>query len=328
MSKLYITGGQQKKGAIRKDEWHAYQKGLIVKINPESETVEKCLEYITPPDARPEEDPAILFKSGTCKNGKLYICTGTEIMIYELSNFKRIHYFSYPYFNDLHHVCPTPNESLLIANTGLDMVLEMSLEGAVLREWSVIGEKLWNRFSREIDYRKIATTKPHLSHPNYVFQLSNDIWVTRFEQRDAICLTNREKKIDIGIERPHDGVLYGSFIFFTTVDGHVIIVNHNNLKINEVVDLNKINNTDKPLGWCRGIAIDSGKVWVGFSRLRPTKIQENISWIKHGFKKISTSTYNTLPTRVACYDLVAKKLEKEINLEEYGLNSVFSIFLE
>ena len=100
------------------------------------------------------------------------------------------------------------------------MVLEVTLDGRVLREWPVLGNNAWDRFSHSVDYRKVST-KPHLSHPNFVFEISDDVWVTRLRQRDAICLTRPAEPININLERPHDGLLHESLLYFTTVDGHL-----------------------------------------------------------------------------------------------------------
>jgi len=331
MKTLYLLGGQQRKMHLIKDEWHRtmrvphHKKGLILRVNPETNISETCLEYVTPHDAcAAKENPKILFTAASLQGKRLYVCTPTEVLIYKVPDFKRIDYISLPCFNDLHHVCPTKDGNLLIANTGLDMVVEITLEGKVLREWNVLGEDPWKRFSREVDYRKVLTTKPHRSHPNYVFQIGEDIWVTRFEQKDAVCLTRPDQRIEIGIERPHDGTIHGGFIYFTTVDGHLVIVNQNTLKIEEVIDLNKINESTMLLGWCRGLmVVDERKVWVGFSRIRPTKFRENISWAIRGFKHVRS--YNTLPTHISCYDIVNKEHIKKIDVEVHGLNTIFSI---
>jgi hypothetical protein len=76
---------------------------------------------------------------------------------------------------------------------------------------------------------------------------------------------------------------------------------------------------DRLLGWCRGLLVGGGKVWVGFSRIRPTKFREALSWIRQGFAQSS-------PTHIACYDLDKRRCLKEIDLEAYGLNAVFNIF--
>ncbi len=328
MKNLYVVGGQRKKGAIHKEEWHWFQKGLVIRLDPESGNSEVAVEYRTPPDAcAADEDPSILFKAGTMQDGKLYVCTQTEVLVYSLPYFERLSYISLPCFNDLHHVCPTLEGNLLVANAGLDMVLEITPSGEVLREWGVLGDNPWERFSRDIDYRKVVTTKPHRSHPNYVLQFEKDIWVTLFEQKDTLCLTQPHRRIEIGIERPHDGIAYEQSVYYTTIDGHIVVANLRNDRIEEVIDLNELTDTanyhpTRPLGWCRGLKIlDSEHVLVGFSRLRSTKWRENIRWAK----RCLGGQAGTPPTRVALYDLKHRKLCWEQSLEEQGMDAIFSI---
>jgi len=212
-----------------------------------------------------------------------------------------------------------------VVNTGLDMVLEMNLKGKIINEWSVIGENIWRRFNKNVDYRKMPTTKPHKSHPNYAFYLKDQLWITRFEQKDAICLKDFSKKINIKIGHPHDGIVKGDFIYFTTVNGYIVIVNAQTLKVEEIYDLNEITKSKIALGWCRGISIiDQNKIWVGFSRLRPTPFQEHINWLKG---KLGLKDWRNLPTRIVEYDLFNKKLLEEFNLENFGLHTIFSIHL-
>jgi hypothetical protein len=206
-----------------------------------------------------------------------------------------------------------------VADTGLDMVLEVGLDGTVVQEWNVLGEDPWTRFSRDVDYRRIATTKPHLAHPNHVFYIGEEPWATRFEQRDAVSLTDPGRRIDIGLERLHDGVVHEGRVYFTTVDGKIVIADTATLKVIEVVDLNAFHPADTRLGWCRGILLDGPRIWVGFSRIRPTKIRENVGWVLHGFRR-------DFGTHLACYDLDARRLIAEVPLEELGMSAVFSVF--
>jgi hypothetical protein len=215
-------------------------------------------------------------------------------------------------------VRPTPDGTLLIANSGLEMVLEARLSGEIVRIWDTLGENPWERISPAIDYRKGVSTKPHRSHPNHLFYIDQDIWVTRFEQRDAICLTAPGRRIEIGVERVHDGLLHGGWLYFTTVDGHVAIADPQTLQVVELIDLRQFYGDDDLLGWCRGLLVEAGQLWVGFSRIRPTKIRANVSWVRQGFRR-------SLPTRIACFDLGARRRVAEIGLENYGLNAVFSI---
>jgi hypothetical protein len=321
---LYIIGGKRKTDYFHKKEWNWFETGFIVRVNPETWSAEICVQYITPPEVcAADKDPSILFKAGTVQGGKLYVCTQTEVLIYELPNFKRVGYLSLPCFNDLHHVCPTAEGNLLVANSGLDMVVETTPGGTVLREWNVLGNEPWERFSKDVDYRQIITTKPHKSHPNYVWQVDREIWVTRFEQRDAICLTQPARRIEIGIERPHDGIVRGDFVYYTTVDGHIVIASLKSGYIQKVVNLNGITDAhNTALGWCRGLKVlDEAHIVVGFTRLRPTKWRENIHWIKRHLGKHA----GTLPTRIALYDLQRQALCWEYSMEELGMGAIFSI---
>lgn len=321
MRSLYVVGGQQRspRSVLNDDQnWYEYQKGIILQVDLETQAVETRVKYVSPPEVCANGD-AVLFKAGTLCNNNLYVCTQTEVLTYTVPNFTQVGYVSLPSFNDVHHVRPTPEGNLLIANSGLEMVLEVTPDGQVLREWNVLGEDPWARFSKKIDYRKGVSTKPHKAHPNYVFYVGEDVWATRFEQRDAICLTRPERRIHIGTERVHDGVVYGDFIYFTTVNGNVVIVNSSTLKTEEVVDLNTMSEEGTLLGWCRSVFLDKERAWIGFSRIRPTKFRDTLSWVRLGFNR-------SLPTHIACYDLQRKRHLTDIDLEAHGLNAVFSIF--
>lgn len=322
---LYVIGGrQQSPRPILADDqnWYAYQKGIIVRVNFDhgviKPDIETCVEYVSPPEVRAPGDP-ILFKAGTFQDGRLYVCTQTEILIYTLPGFDRVGYLSLPFFNDVHHVCPTPEGNLLVAVSGLEMVLEIDVQGQILRAWNVLGEDPWGRFSKEIDYRRGVNLKPHRAHPNHVFYVGDDIWVTRFEQKDLLCLTRPDLRLDIGIERVHDGVYHNGRIYLTTVNGNLVIANPHSLVIENVVDLKSMHYEDTLLGWCRGLMLEGDNVWVGFTRIRPTKFREAVSWVRKGFNR-------ELPTHIACYDLVHQRFLAGIDVERFGLNAVFSIF--
>ncbi len=322
LAKLYVTGGQQRnaRSMLEGDAyWYKYHKGLILEVDTVTGQAERRAEYVSPPDVCADEDPAILFKCGTMAGDKLYVSTQTEVLVYNLPDFTLGTYISLPCFNDVHHVRPSRDGHLLVANSGLDMVLEITSDGEVLRIWNTLGEDPWSRVTQEADYRRVTSLKPHRSHPNHIFYLGDEPWVTRFEQRDACSLTNPVKRIDIGIERVHDGHLFDGHLYFTTVNGCIAIANVETLQVEEVIDLNTIAPPDVVLGWCRGLLVEDGTVWVGFSRLRLTKIRRNISWVRQGFRQL-------LPTRIACYDLRRRTCITEIDLQEHGLDAVFSIF--
>jgi hypothetical protein len=319
---MYVVGGKLRSRMLRDlEEWQSCERALIVEVDPSTKAGQTMVEYNSPASACAGEDAAILFKSASLRGNRFYACTSTEVMVYDLPTFRLLHYISLPCFNDLHHVAPSNQGTLLVTVTGLDMVVELSLEGEVLREWDVLGEPLWTRFSRDVDYRLVPTTKPHRSHPNHVFQIGDEIFVTRLQQRDAISLSDPSRRIDIAVQRPHDGLPWRGSVYFTTVDGHVVIADQKTLQVKKVVDLTSINGSeDQVLGWCRGLLpIDERFVWVGFTYVRPTKFKENLAWIKSGMVKRK-------PSHIALYDFEREVCVQEMPLEPHGIGVVYSMF--
>jgi hypothetical protein len=324
MAGLYVLGARQRKLLLKKEEeWQMYETALILRVDTETGEVRTCVEYKSPPEVRASEQSSNVFKSGTLVGTTLYTCTSTEVMIFELPTFRQIGYVSLPCFNDVHHVTPSSDGNLIAVSTGLDMVFKFSHQGEPLGEWCVLNEPPWSRFSRSIDYRKVETTKPHKSHPNFAFELEGELWVTRFRQRDAICLSDHGKRIDIGLESTHDGLLRGDRIYFTTVDGKVVIASPSTRRVEKIIDLTEIGDRNSLLGWCRGLLpVDNRMTWVGFTRVRKTRFRENVLWIRNVFRDGMVDK----PTHIALYDIVDKRCLQEIDLEPYGMNIIFSIF--
>jgi hypothetical protein len=325
MAQLYILGGKQRQLTLKQEEeWNLYESALILKIDTESGAVQVCVEYKTPPAARAHKDSSSIFKSGTIVGDILYACTNTEVLAFRLPDFQIVNYISLPCFNDVHHVKPSRDGTLLVVSTGLDLVVRLTPKGEVIEEWNTIPESPLQSVSQSVDYRKIESTKPHRSHPNFVFEIGPDVWATRFQQRDAICLTEPNQKIAIAGEAPHDGLVRDGRIYFTTVDGHIAIVNADSLRLDKVIDLKAIDDPDALLGWCRGILpLGKDRFWVAFTRVRKTRIHENILWVKRIFKEGMIEK----PTHITLYDLAERKRLREFDLEAHGMNIVFSVFL-
>jgi hypothetical protein len=326
MSLLYLLGGRQRKRLLKsEDESRLYGEALILRVDTVVGTANLEVQYKSPPEVCAGEGSSHVFKSATLLGNRFYTCTSTEVLIFEVPGFKRIGYISLPCFNDLHHIARLHDGNLLAANTGLDMVVKFTLGGQILDRWNVLGGDPWSRFSPDVDYRKVGSTKPHQSHPNAVFQLGEEVWVTRFSQRDAISLTSPGKSIKIEVQRPHDGLVCGDRIYFTTVDGRIVIADRSHLEVDQIIDLNEIHKAQGQegvlLGWCRGVLpLDDRRVWVGFTRVRKTKFKENVLWIKHAFREVERSTH------IALYDIAERKCLQEIDLEQYGMNVIFGIY--
>src|SRR5437667_1326690 len=324
MAHLYLLGARQRKLLLKgEEEWNLYEAALILRLDTDTGAVQTCVEYKAPAEARAHEHSSVVFKAGAIIGNTLYACTSTEVLIFKLPEFTQIGYVSLPCFNDVHHVAPSSDGNLLVASTGLDIVIKVTPQGKILEEWTVLDEPLWSRFSRTVDYRRVESTKPHKSHPNFVFEFDGEVWVTRFRQRDAICLTDRAKRIDIAIQSPHDGLVCGDRIYFTTVDGRVIIANRHTLKVDEAVDLKQIDGQEALLGWCRGLLpVTEGQIWVGFTRVRYTEFKENVLWVKNIFRE----GMSRKPTHISLYDIMEKRCLQGFNLEPHKMNIIFSIF--
>jgi hypothetical protein len=323
MEPLWVVGGEQRITFREQKEWHSYKTALVVRIGDDG--VERVLEYQSPPEHCPDETPSHTFKSATFEGDTAYLCTQTEVLVCSFPDFAIRKVLSLPCFNDLHHVAPGPQGTLFVAVTGLDAVAEISLDGELIRLVDVLGGDPWDRFSRDIDYRKVPTTKPHRAHPNYVFFLDGRPWVTRFEQRDAVPLDRSpDERFAIGIEGIHDGHVHEGRLFFTSVNGCLISFDLAT-GVKQGLDLNTLMEPgdDRPLGWCRGLLLEEGRAWVGYSRIRYTRLRKNLSWIRHGFRE--SEHHRNRPSRIALYDLERPRLLREIDLEPAGMNAVFSI---
>ncbi|MGD6847661.1 hypothetical protein [Rossellomorea aquimaris] len=318
MKDLYLVGAEQKSQVMK--DWEQFKKAVVLKLDGKTKEAERVIEYISPQEVCPAHEASISFTAASLKGDRLFACTQTEILVYNAFTHKLKDYYSLPLFNDVHHVKPRGNGNLLVVNTGLDMVVEINPAGRIVNLWNVMGEGPWSRFDPNIDYRRVPTTKPHLSHPNFVFELNDEIWVTRCLQKDAICLTDRTKRINIGRQLIHDGVVYNGKIYFTQVDGRIVIVNATTLKIERVVNLVEISKHQEKIGWCRGIKpISEELVLVGFSRIRPSSKKG-----KDGSTKY-VGDFGVMPTRLSCFNIKSNMLVWEKNLEEYNFNVIYSI---
>ncbi len=319
MSTFYAVGGVISEAS---NQDVLYEKAVVCKVDLTTKAKEIVFSWKTRPENAPVDKVSSVFKAAHFKFDIAYLCTLTEVLICKVPSFEVVKVISLPVFNDLHYVHPTKNNTLLVVSTGLDAVFEIDLEGNLLNEWSALQNNIWDRFDKSVDYRKVESTKPHESHPNYCFELDGEIYATRFHQHDAICLTADKPKFNIEIGRIHDGVQANGDLHFTEVTGHVVRFKDCNPDKKEVYKLGEFYNINNALGWCRSIEpINSNEMLVGFSMFRATNIVGNLrGFVRDVFKG------EILPTRVAKIDLDKKLVIDEVKLKP-ELNTVFSIHL-
>lgn len=326
MCRFFLVGGKQRDDVANYSDEFRYEEAIVLEVDIENHQVEKKIGYKTPLKYKAAEDSSVVFKASHIDNDNnlLFLCTQTEVLIYSIPDFWLKHHITHPHFNDVHHVRPTKNGNIYVVSTGLDLLMEVNISSEAVNYWDALGRKLWIKHNPKKDYRKVASTKPHESHPNFVFTVNDELWLTRFEQRDAINL-NTKKTIDIPTEKPHDGHLVNGKVYFTTVNGFIVIADPKSYKVIERINLNRIYRSMKiSLGWCRGLYImDEEYALVAFSKMRKTKYRNNVNWLK-AFKK-NMSRIVSEKTRIAIINLKKSEVIDEIHVEDYEMNSIFSI---
>jgi len=80
-------------------------------------------------------------------------------------------------------------------------------------------------------------------------------------------------------------------------------------------------------GWCRGLhVLDDQFLLAGFSRIRPTRLHANILWMK---KRLSQSpSLKQMHTQITLFDRKKQKSCWYLNLENYGLDVIFTVFVD
>ena len=142
---LYIVGGKQREARTVTDHdpnWYSYSSGLVLKVDTVSEQVTVCYEHTSKEGTCLPNDP-VLFKSGSRNGDEIYLCSQTEVMVFDLPSFDLKTHISLPFFNDVHHVIAGEDDSLIVANTGLEMVVNLSRDGDILNAWNVLAEDAW-----------------------------------------------------------------------------------------------------------------------------------------------------------------------------------------
>ncbi|MFO7891946.1 MAG: hypothetical protein R6V04_16590 [bacterium] len=225
--KLLLTGGITRKFGNLLGAGHGSKYAELARLDWSNKKIDTLIKYKAPRRYCADRVPSVYFTSASLLDDLLYLCSTTQVFVYRYPALELIQEINHPYFNDIHHVTKI-RDTIYVASTGIDAVLGFNEKGDLIKAQNTLGKNLWFRRSPDTDYRKIASTKPHDSHPNFVFNIGEDIWVTRFEQKDAVNLNNFNERIEINIERPHDGHVVGEYIYFTTVNGCIVIVNKEN----------------------------------------------------------------------------------------------------
>jgi hypothetical protein len=112
----------------------------------------------------------------------------------------------------------------------------------------------------------------------------------------------------------------GDYVYFTTVNGYIVIANAKTYKIEEMINLNEIEDTGRPLGWCRSLHLEGDVAYVAFSSIRQTRMIDNVKWI------LKSSGAKEKSTRVVAYNLKTKTKLDEYKFSKKVMDTIFSLF--
>ncbi len=262
------------------------------------EVIHRC-EYMTPAELRAPVQK-MQFTGSARDDGRLYVCAHNEVVFFEgWPPVEPAGRLTLPGFNDLHHCLPWKG-GLVIANTGLETVDHVSLDGELISRWDLLdGIEGARTIDPGREYRRLddVDLKPHRLHANHLFVRDGKLWVTQLRTSRAVCLTDAKNTIEFEAGMPHDGRYIRDRLVFTTTNGHLVIVDPASLEMTSH-HLPALTPGAEVLGWCRGVCEDPrgpGSYFVAFSTQRETRWREYAFWAKHSHKP--------LPSRIDTYDL-------------------------
>lgn len=327
--KILITGGVLRPNGFELGEGKYYGCAKLLRLDTVSGAIEELLRFDDGGENYPDEYPNLEFTVGDVEENGLWLPTDTEIRLYDYPRLRLCKVFSHPCFHNVHSVVAHGDE-LYVTSTGLDLVVILDKgDGSIKELINVEGKPVWHRFSPDVDYRKVHSTRPHDCHPNFVFFLGEDEpWVTRCTQEDAVSIRDMRRRIDVsGIRRSvsvHDGHIYQDKIYFTHVNGALAIYDKNTLALADLLDLTKLHGFGGMRGWCRGLLFDGGICYVAFSRLRKTRRLEKIAWVK---KQLGVSEALDQASILAI-DLAERRILADYRIPAGMIDAIYSLLPE
>lgn len=281
--KLVLAGGRQGRTAGLADRDHRPLYDLAVLAELDPATL-ALRQVLTEPVGRRFGAPSI-------DGGDVVVCTEGEVL--RVRGGAVVDRWTHPSMDDLHHAAVIDGRLLAVA-TGLDGVLEGE-------ELHPVGDRV---------------------HPNYVFAANGRTWVTRGTAGDARCLDDG-RTVPIASVVVHDGIPDGETAWFTAVDGRLVHVDLGSGRALRTLDLHQPDDGPEPLGWCRGLAIVDGVAWVGFTRIRATRVRRNLAWVRGRLRGVPIASRR--PTRVVGFELATGRRVASVELAAVGIDALFGI---
>ncbi|QIB64699.1 hypothetical protein [Kineobactrum salinum] len=323
VKKLLVSGGCLRPNGFELGEGKYYDRASLVLLDLQRGEFTEILSKSDGGANYPAEHPNQQYTAACLDGDILWLPTDTEILQYRLPELELLSCYSHPCFHNIHSVQVVGDE-LAVTSTGLDNVVLLDrATGAINRIINTQGLDPWHRFDAATDYRLVHSTRPHDSHPNYVFQLDGKLWVTRCSTEDAVCLEDVEQRIDLGEGEDisaHDGLWWGETLVFTRVDGMLILCDPVRKKVIENHDPFRLHR-NRPKGWCRGLHIDGDMFYIGYSRLRKTNLKSKLRFLSQGNFKYGSGN-NSL---VVAYNMKQQKVDRVYESPEGMVDAIYGI---
>ncbi len=321
---LVISGAIERKNGFELGEGKYYGEAKLLKLNLETGQIETILKKSEGGQNYPAETPNLQYTACCLVDDILWLPTDTEVYKLHYPSLEVLTVISHPFFHNIHSV-NVYDEKVYVSSTGLDLVAVFDYEGNLLERLNTEGKELWHRFSEDVDYRLVYSTRPHDSHPNFVFMLDGQPWVTRCRQQDAVNLDNVSESIELTIPEKrisvHDGVLFENNLYFTSVDGYILVCDIEKKKLVDEINLLSHLKGGK-LGWCRGLNISSdGIAYIAFSRIRRTKVMDRLSWLIRG----QLEKMNHIPASILMYDLKSRKVIHQYDIPMAEIDAIYGV---
>ena len=326
MNDLLLTGGQLRPDGFALGEGKYYSGARLLKLDPVTGQVQTLLAVDEGTANFPAEHPNLQFTAACTDGQALWLAMDTEIRRYTYPALDLMATISHPCFQNVHSVAVRGN-SLWITSTGLDLVVVLDKHSGALQELlHVDGKDPWQRYARDVDWRQVHSTRPHDFHPNFVFWLGDTPWVTRCTPEDAVPLRGPGRPVDLsGTKRPisvHDGVVHEGSVYFTLVDGTLVVMDPAvpEAPLREI-GLSALPGFGGVRGWCRGLCFADGLAYVGFSRLRLTRSQSKLDWVRRAVGRGAAVE----AASVLAVDLQSMRIVKDYRFEEGIIDAVYGI---
>lgn len=321
--KFLVSLGIPDKHFKDKTEGFRYQGAILQLIDWNKKKIVRQVEYVSPKENL-GEGLSMMFKGAYLSGDRLFVVTNTEVLQYRYSDFSLLSVITHESFNDLHAVIVN-DAGLYVCNTGLETVQVFSAQGDLIDTKNIASTATWDRFDRSVDYRRVATTKPHEVHINHLFELNGAVWVNLGSRRSARTLGSPVKHIDMDSwfdedEKVlcHDGLVRNGKIYFTSVNGSIVVADQESLEVVERIKYSTTDEGDRRIGWTRGIEVIGNRAYVGVTKMRHSKFKEYTRWML-------TGRQGDMPSSILEVDLSTHKITDCYEMKGFQGCAIYSI---